>query len=80
MVLDEPTIGIDVGAREEIYNLIFDFVQSGERAVLFLSSDISEILSVSDRILVMSHGRLIAELDPNITTKQEIMARCLNLT
>ena len=79
LVLDEPTIGIDVGAREEIYNLIFDFVRSGEKGLLFLSSDISEILSVSDRILVMSQGRLIAELDPNITSKQEIMARCLNL-
>jgi ribose transport system ATP-binding protein len=79
LILDEPTIGIDVGAREEIYNLIFDFVESGEKAVLFLSSDISEILSVSDRILVMSQGRLIAELDPSTTTKQEIMARCLNL-
>jgi ABC-type sugar transport system ATPase subunit len=54
-------------------------VESGEKAVLFLSSDISEILSVSDRILVMSQGRLIAELDPSTTTKQEIMARCLNL-
>jgi len=80
LVLDEPTIGIDVGAREEIYNLIFDFVRSEGRAVLFISSDISEILSVSDRILIMSQGKLIADLDPGATTKQEVMALCLNPT
>jgi len=80
LVLDEPTIGIDVGAREDIYNLIYDYVQAEERAVLFISSDISEVLSVSDRIVVMARGRLVAELNPNVTTKQEIMARCLNLS
>ena len=79
LVLDEPTIGIDVGAREEIYNLIFDYVKSGDRAVLFISSDISEVLSVTDRIFVMARGKLVAELDPHTTTKQEIMARSLNL-
>lgn len=63
LVLDEPTIGIDVGAREEIYNLIFDFVRSGEKGLLFLSAIFQEILSGSDRIWIMSQGRLIAELD-----------------
>ncbi|MCX6089056.1 MAG: sugar ABC transporter ATP-binding protein [Candidatus Atribacteria bacterium] len=79
LVLDEPTIGIDVGAREEIYNLIYDFVKTGHNAVLFISSDIPEILTISDRILVMSRGQIVSELDPHLTTKQEVMTRCLNL-
>ncbi len=73
LILDEPTIGIDVGARGEIYDLIREFVSEGDQAVIFISSDITEILEVSDRILVMSAGNLVAELDPKRSTKQEIM-------
>jgi ribose transport system ATP-binding protein len=73
LVLDEPTIGIDVGARGDIYDLIQQFVSDENRAVIFISSDIDEVLEVADRILVMSGGALVAELDPNRTTKQEIM-------
>jgi ribose transport system ATP-binding protein len=78
LILDEPTIGIDVGARGEIYNLIREFVAGDqERAVIFISSDMAEILEVTDRILVMSGGSLVAELDPKRTTKQEIMQHSL---
>jgi ribose transport system ATP-binding protein len=78
LILDEPTIGIDVGARGEIYNLIREFVAEGEdRAVVFISGDITEILDVTDRILVMSGGSLVAELDPKGATKQEIMQHSL---
>lgn len=73
LILDEPTIGIDVGARGEIYELIREFVSEGDRAVIFISSDMDEMLEVTDRILVMSAGRLAAELDPRHTTKQEIL-------
>jgi ribose transport system ATP-binding protein len=73
LVLDEPTIGIDVGARGDIYDLIQQFVSDEKRAVIFISSDIDEVLEVADRILVMSGGGLVAELDPRHTTKQEIM-------
>jgi ribose transport system ATP-binding protein len=73
LILDEPTIGIDVGARGEIYDLIREFVGQGDRAVIFISSDMAEVLEVADRILVMSGGRLVAELDPKHTTKQEIL-------
>jgi len=80
LILDEPTIGIDVGARGEIYNLIRQFVTEGEdRAVIFISSDMTEILDVTDRILVMSGGSLVAELDPKRATKQEIMQHSLRV-
>ena len=81
LILDEPTIGIDIGARGEIYNLIREFVVEDEdRAVIFISSDMAEILDVTDRILVMSGGSLVAELDPKHTTKQEIMRHSLRVS
>jgi ribose transport system ATP-binding protein len=73
LILDEPTIGIDVGAREEIYELIHQFVKETPKAVLFISSDIQEILNISDRILVMAQGKIVAELNPKETTKQRVM-------
>jgi ribose transport system ATP-binding protein len=73
LILDEPTIGIDVGAREEIYELVRQFTGQPNRAVVFISSDISEILEIADRILVMARSRLVAELNPSETTKQQIM-------
>ncbi|MEA3334649.1 MAG: sugar ABC transporter ATP-binding protein [Chloroflexota bacterium] len=74
LILDEPTIGIDVGARGEIYSLIREFVDEAEdRAVIFISSDMTEVIDVTDRILVMADGNLVAELDPKQTSKQEIM-------
>jgi ribose transport system ATP-binding protein len=73
LILDEPTIGIDVGARGEIYELIRQFVAEGERGVIFISGDVIEILDIADRILVMAGGNIVAELDPKHTTKQEIL-------
>ncbi|GAK59247.1 putative ABC-type sugar transporter, ATPase component [Candidatus Vecturithrix granuli] len=77
LILDEPTIGIDVGAREEIYELIHQFVRETQKAILFISSDIQEILNISDRILVMAQGKFVAELNPKETTKQRVMEYCL---
>jgi ribose transport system ATP-binding protein len=73
LILDEPTMGIDVGARGDIYGLIRRFVQEKDRAVVFISSDVDEILEVSDRILVMVGGEVAAVLDSKTATKQEIM-------
>ncbi len=73
LILDEPTIGIDVGARSEIYELIRTFVRTGDRSVIFISSDMDEIQEISGRILVMSKGRIVADLDPDSTSKEEIM-------
>lgn len=77
LILDEPTIGIDVGARREIYDLIRAYVADGDRGVIFISSDMEEILEVSDRILVMHGRKLVAELDPRTTTQQEIRSYSL---
>lgn len=73
LILDEPTMGIDVGARGDIYGLIRKFVEEKDRAVVFISSDVEEILEISDRILVMVGGEVVAELDSRTASKQEIM-------
>lgn len=79
LILDEPTIGIDVGAREEIYELVRQFIAQPNRAVIFISSDISEILEVTDRILVMARSQVVAELNPKETTKQQVMQYSVSL-
>ena len=72
LLLDEPTRGIDVGAKYEIYQLIIDLANKG-KTVLMVSSEMPELLGVCDRILVMSGGRLAGEVDAKNTTQEEIM-------
>ena len=71
LLFDEPTRGIDVGAKAEVFALMDELARSG-KAVLMVSSELPELLQVADRILVMRDGRLVAEL-PRQTTQQEIM-------
>jgi ribose transport system ATP-binding protein len=73
LILDEPTRGIDVGAKAEIYRLIERLVSEG-MAIIAISSEMPEILALSDRILVMSQGRITAELDGPTATQEDIMA------
>jgi len=72
LLLDEPTRGIDVGAKAEIYDLIHRLAGSG-LAVLFVSSEMEEILSLSDRALVMHEGRLAGGLDRGDLTEENVM-------
>ncbi len=72
LLLDEPTRGIDVGAKYEIYQLIIDLANEG-KVVIMVSSEMPELLGVCDRILVMSGGRLAGEVDAKNTTQEEIM-------
>ena len=72
LLLDEPTRGIDVGAKYEIYQLIIDLAEKG-KTVIMVSSEMPELLGVCDRILVMSGGRLAGEVDAATTSQEEIM-------
>lgn len=62
LILDEPTRGIDIGSKSEIYHLMGDLVQKGV-AIIFISSEIEEIINLSDRIMVMNGGKIFGELD-----------------
>lgn len=72
LLLDEPTRGIDVGAKYEIYQLILNLAKEG-KTVIMVSSEMPELLGVCDRILVMSGGRLAGEVDAKTTSQEEIM-------
>lgn len=76
LMLDEPTRGVDVGAREEIYDVITQLAKGGI-GVLLLSSDLREIIRVSDRIVVMRRGRIIRELLPHETSEGNLLALVL---
>ncbi|MCE5343548.1 MAG: ATP-binding cassette domain-containing protein [Eubacteriales bacterium] len=71
-LMDEPTRGIDVGAKYEIYQIIIDMAKEG-KSVIMVSSEMPELLGVCDRILVMSNGRLAGEVTATATTQEEIM-------
>ncbi|MGW0844480.1 sugar ABC transporter ATP-binding protein [Streptomyces sp. NPDC002787] len=73
LILDEPTRGIDVGAKVEIYELINELTAAGA-AVLMISSDLPEVLGMSDRVLVMAQGRIAGELPAAEATQDAVMA------
>lgn len=72
LLLDEPTRGIDVGAKYEIYQLIIDLAQKG-KGVMVVSSEMPELLGICDRILVMSNGRVAGVEDTDKLTQEDIM-------
>jgi len=76
LLLDEPTRGIDVGAKSEIYSFIYDLAQSGV-AVIIVSSDLPEVLGVSDRVLVMCEGAITGELSRREATSEKVMKLAL---
>ena len=76
MILDEPTRGIDVGAKYEIYCIINDLAAAG-KCVLMISSELPEILGMSDRIYIMNAGKLIGEMQAKDATQENIMAAIL---
>ena len=75
LFLDEPTRGIDVGAKAEIYRLINQLVEDG-KTVIMISSEMPEILGMCDRIMVMHEGHKMGELDAAEATQEKIMALC----
>jgi ribose transport system ATP-binding protein len=72
LIFDEPTRGIDVGAKGEIYRLLNDLVRQG-RAIIVVSSELPEVLRVSHRIMVMCEGRITGELPAAEATQEQIM-------
>ena len=73
ILLDEPTRGIDVGAKGEIFALLFEQAKHG-LAVLYVTSEVGEALTASHRIIVMRKGRIVREFDPRTATREEVMA------
>jgi len=76
VILDEPTRGIDIGAKAEIYALIGRLAAQG-KAVLLISSELPEVLSLTHRLLVLRQGELTAELDPRRATQEEILRHAI---
>jgi putative multiple sugar transport system ATP-binding protein len=72
LILDEPTRGIDVGAKYEIYGIINELAESG-KAVIVISSEMPELLGISDRIYVMNDGRFVGEMPAKEATQEKIM-------
>jgi ribose transport system ATP-binding protein len=73
LIMDEPTRGVDVGAKVEIYELMNELTENGA-GILMISSDLPEVLGMSDRILVMSGGRITGELSAEEASQERVMA------
>ena len=76
LILDEPTKGIDVGAKAEIYQLIAEMVAKG-LSVILISCEEAEMVGMCHRILVMRDGKIIGEFNRNETTQEELVALCM---
>jgi rhamnose transport system ATP-binding protein len=72
LILDEPTRGIDIGAKVEVHRIIAELAAGG-LGIILISSDLPEVLAMSDRILVMHEGRLTAELSRAEATEERVM-------
>lgn len=73
--MDEPTRGIDVGAKYEIYTLINELVKEG-KSIIVISSEMPEVIGLSDRIYVMNEGKIVGELSKKKATQENIM-KCI---
>jgi putative multiple sugar transport system ATP-binding protein len=72
LILDEPTRGIDVGAKYEIYTIINELAAAG-KGIVFISSEMPELLGMCDRIIVMSEGELVGEMAASEASQEKIM-------
>ena len=72
LILDEPTRGIDVGAKYEIYSIMSELASQG-KSIIMISSEMPELLGMTDRILVMSQGRLAGIVETKETSEEDIM-------
>jgi ribose transport system ATP-binding protein len=72
LLLDEPTRGVDIGAKQEIYRLMEELAEQGV-AILFVSSEMEEVLSMSDRVIVMHDGQISGELEHSQLSEEAVM-------
>ena len=72
LIFDEPTRGIDVGAKSEIYQLMRRLIEEG-KSIIMISSEMPELIGMSDRILVMHEGRITGQLDSTEVTQEKIL-------
>ena len=79
LILDEPTRGIDVGAKYEIYSIINELADAG-KCVIMISSELPEVLGIADRIYVMNEGKIVGEVDKKEATQENIMACIIGST
>ena len=70
--MDEPTKGIDIGAKAEIYKLMEEIVAAG-KSIIMVSSEMTEVIGMSDRVLVMREGKLVGELDRSELEEERII-------
>lgn len=73
LILDEPTRGIDVGAKYEIYTLMNRLVEEEGMSIIMISSELPEVLGMSDRVYVMAGGKIVGELSREEATQEKIM-------
>lgn len=78
ILLNDPTRGIDVGTKQEIYKLMRDLAEQG-KAILFYSTDYAELIGVCDRVVVMYDGAIVSELEGDAITEEAIVAAALNI-
>lgn len=79
LILDEPTRGIDVGAKYEIYSLMNKMVEEAGMSIIMISSELPEVLGMSDRLYVMSEGYITGELSAEEATEEKVMKMAINL-
>ena len=76
LIFDEPTRGIDVGVKQEIYQIMKKLAKQG-KAIIMISSELPELIGVSDRILVMNRGSIVGEADPSTCKQEDVLALAL---
>ena len=77
IILDEPTRGVDIGAKTEVLKLINDLAHQG-MSVIIMTSEMNDLLSLSDRIFVMANGKITAEFKTNQVTQEQIFKASVN--
>ena len=75
-IFDEPTLGIDVGSKQEIYKVMVDLLKQG-KAIVMVSSDMPEVISMSDRVMIMKNGQKMAELTTNEVSEENILTHSI---